>query len=182
MSIVTVRPSILAVTPDDRLYSSLLYIATQDGWITRWVRSASQALEIPWAGTNSILLYDWYAESHPWQEATDRFLEADPFCCIVLAAAEVDEELWEQALQHGVYDVAPRTGPASALAITLQFAWKNRQKIMPRRDSGCLNPELIYRRHGRETADPRDGFAGGHRFGEGPDSTRNPGQRDYRQA
>ena len=125
-SMVEPRLEILAVTPDDRLYSSLLYVATQHGWVTRWTKSVDGAIRILKSGTDAILLYDWYSASQSWQDVTGRLLGADSACCIVLAAPHVDEDLWEQAVVSRVYDVVPRTGPAGHMAATLRFAWQHK--------------------------------------------------------
>jgi DNA-binding NtrC family response regulator len=117
-------PGILVVTPDDRVYTSLLYVSTEYGWITRWARSVECATGILRSGTNSIILYDCYSKSHTWQEAVDRFLIADAGCCIVLAVPDIDEQLWLEALRHRIYDVVPRAGRAGDLAATLRFAWR----------------------------------------------------------
>lgn len=119
-----IHPEILVVTPDDRLYSSLLYVSTQYGWKTRWAKSLDRAAIILKSGTNSIVLYDWYSASQSWRQATDCLLGADSACCIVLAARHIDENLWEQALRHRLYDVVPRNCQAHVLAAMLQFAWQ----------------------------------------------------------
>jgi hypothetical protein len=120
------RPDVLAVTPDDRLYCSLLYVSTQYGWVTRWAKSVARAVEVLQPGMNSILLYDWYSESDSWRSSTDRLLRADNAACIVLAAPKVDEDLWQQALRYRLYDVVSRQGPACLLAATLRFAWQRK--------------------------------------------------------
>jgi hypothetical protein len=131
-------PGILAVTPDDRLYSSLLYVSTHYGWKTRWTKSADCAAGILKSGTSAILLYDWYSASRSWRDATDRFLDLDSACCIVLAAPYIDEDLWEEARRHRVYDVVPRLGQSCVLAATLQFAlrWKSKREFQRRANHG----------------------------------------------
>jgi DNA-binding NtrC family response regulator len=130
---VGLRPDILAVTPDDRLYSTLLYIATLHRWDTKWVKSTERASELIRAGRDSVVLYDWHPRSAPWEDAFQCLRAGDPECCVVLAVPDVNEAIWAEALRLGIYDVVPRSGHSLQLGVTLAFAWAWKSERRTRR-------------------------------------------------
>jgi DNA-binding response OmpR family regulator len=118
------KVEILLLTADDRFFSSLLYVTTAYGWTVRWAKSIERALEILERRAVSILVYDCCLPHSDWQAGVPRVTEVSGRTCIVLAAQQVDEDLWERALGRGAYDVMCRTDPAAQLASTLRFAWR----------------------------------------------------------
>jgi DNA-binding response OmpR family regulator len=117
------RVEILVFTPDDRFFSSLLYITTQYGWTVQWAKSIDRAMEILEKRSISILIYDWYLPHADWPTGVARFARVSTDTCILLAAQQVDEDIWERAIQSGAYDVIYRSGHTAELAFTLRFAW-----------------------------------------------------------
>ena len=117
------RIEILVCTPDDRFFSSLLYITSQYGWTVQWAKSTGRALEILEKRAISILIYDWYFPRADWPSGVARFARVSEDICIVVAAQQVDEDIWDRAIQCGAYDVIRRSGHAAELAPTLRFAW-----------------------------------------------------------
>lgn len=117
------RIEILVCTPDDRFFSSLLYITSQYGWTVQWAKSTGRALEILEKRAISILIYDWYFPLADWPSAVARFARVSDDICIVVAARQVDEDIWDRAIQCGAYDVIRRSAHAAELAPTLRFAW-----------------------------------------------------------
>jgi DNA-binding response OmpR family regulator len=115
---------ILVCTPDDRFFSSLLYITSQYGWTVQWAKSTGRALEILETRAISILIYDWYFPLADWPSGVARFARVSDDICIVVAARQVDQDIWDRAIQCGAYDVMRRSGHAAELAPTLRFAWR----------------------------------------------------------
>jgi DNA-binding NtrC family response regulator len=115
---------LLAITPDTRLYSSLQYAASQQGWTVRWASSLNVALTILGCRTIPVVLYDSCEGLEDWTEAIDRLKMLPDSPCVVLAAGKVNENLWRYALGLQAYDVVCRTGKAEELFTTLGFAWK----------------------------------------------------------
>jgi hypothetical protein len=115
---------LLAITPDTRFFSSILFTATPHAWTVRWARSVNGAKGILARRTIPVILYDWYCAADDWATSIERLklIPEDP--CIVLAARGVDEDLWRRALNRRVYDVVSRTGQVGHLVATLEFAWK----------------------------------------------------------
>jgi hypothetical protein len=115
---------LLAITPDNRFFTSLLSSATPRGWTVRWARSVNGAIGILECRTIPIVLYDWYSAVDDWRPAIRCLTLIAEAPCVILAAPCVDEILWRRALNSRVYDVVCRTGESEHLAATLQFAWK----------------------------------------------------------
>lgn len=119
------RVEILVFTPDDRFFSSLLYVTTQCGWTVQWAKSIDRALEIlEKRRAISILVYDSWPNAADWPTGVARLAQVSDDTCIVLAVQQVDEDIWERAIGCGAYDVICRAGHAAQLASTLRFASK----------------------------------------------------------
>jgi hypothetical protein len=71
-----------------------------------------------------VILYDWYSAAEYWTTSIKQLELIPESPCIVLAAPEVNENLWRRALERRVYDVVCRTGQLGHLAATLECAWK----------------------------------------------------------
>jgi DNA-binding NtrC family response regulator len=119
------KVEILVFTPDDRFFSSLLYVTTQFGWTVQWAKSIDRALEIlQKRRAISILVYDSWLNPADWPTGVARLAQVSDRTCIVLAAQQVDEGIWERAIGCGAYDVICRAGHAAQLESTLRFASK----------------------------------------------------------
>jgi DNA-binding NtrC family response regulator len=114
---------LLAITPDDRFYSSLAYTTAPHGWVVRWARSVNGAMGILACRSIPVILYDCYNAGEDWTTSIERLklIPGDP--CVILAARGVDEDLWRQAIARRVYDVVCRNLQSGHLIATLQFAW-----------------------------------------------------------
>jgi DNA-binding NtrC family response regulator len=126
------QPEVLAVSPDDRFFTSVLCAALESNWKVRWVRSLENACEELANRSSRVVLYDCHPHSPEWQDAIGHFTSDKSRPSVVLAAPKVSEDLWRRALARGVYDVVPRSGRTDLLMATLGFAWKRRsEKLAP---------------------------------------------------
>ncbi len=117
---------LLAISPDARFFSSLVHIAAPYDWEVRWTRSIHGALDILANGSAPVIIYDCCSASEDWSRSITRLMMLPDAPCIILAARQVDEELWRQAINQHVYDVVCRTEHNQHLIATLEFAWKSR--------------------------------------------------------
>jgi DNA-binding NtrC family response regulator len=131
------KRELLAITPDNCFYSSIAYATARDGWTVRWTRSASAAMAILARRPTPVILYDWCCPAEHWTAAVECLKLTPDELCIILAARGVNEDLWCQAIDRGVYDVVSRKGDMRHLVATLQFAWK--WKMLPFADQRSCN-------------------------------------------
>jgi len=115
---------LIAISSDTGFFASLVHATTPDGWTVRWARSVTGAMEMLAERADPIIIYDCGAVTGDWTDSIARLRSASLDPCIVMAAALVSEELWQEALSRKVYDVVCRTGHGSQLVATLQFARK----------------------------------------------------------
>jgi DNA-binding NtrC family response regulator len=115
---------LLAISPDTRFFSSLVHVAAPYDWEVRWARSINGAVDILANGSAPVIIYDCCSATDDWSMSIARLMLLPEAPCVVLAARQVDEELWRQAINHHVYDVVCRTGHYQHLLATLEFAWK----------------------------------------------------------
>ena len=145
MSFYSTKHSLLAISPDTRFLSSLLFMAGSHDWDVRWARSVAAALDILAQRSIPVVIYDGYSTSaiQDWILSVARLRVTPEEPCVVLAAPQVEEELWCQALEHAVYDVVCRTGQAQHLIATLEFAWKWKSDRRTRKTAARVGGQFI---------------------------------------
>jgi hypothetical protein len=148
------RFEILAVTNDDRFFSSLAYMGAELDSSVKWTRSLDRALQILDCGGLRLVVYDWYPIGRDWQSGIQRLTSDGRDPCVILAAPEVSEDLWRRAMACGAYDIALRTGRREQLRSTLQFAqkWERERRTRWKEDCPDRSRErtgdiVVYARH-----------------------------------
>jgi DNA-binding NtrC family response regulator len=117
------QPGVLAVTADLRLYAGVLNAASSAGWRTDWARTLTRAREICAMDSMPVILYDAAMPGIEWPEAIEELAKSQGCCRVLLAAPSVDEDLWCRVLQHGGYDVIPRSAGVGEFGRAFEFAW-----------------------------------------------------------
>ena len=124
--------SLLVVTPDDRFYCSLLYIATSRGWKTQWARTVCRGLDVLRSQTVTVVVLDWFRSEMDWRTAMAELSAIPHQPRILLASPAIDEDLWDAVLTHRGYDVVPRDGDPEQLIRTVRFACRSTRSVGPR--------------------------------------------------
>lgn len=117
------EPHILTVTADINFYKGVLSATQSCGWNAEWARSLKRAVEICRSRLTPIVVYDRDLPDVDWRRALDE-LSGTPYDVrILVAAPDVDEELWQTVLHRHGYDVLARSASAEQLERELRFAW-----------------------------------------------------------
>lgn len=122
------EPRVLTVTNDLGFYSSVLTATESCGWTTEWARSMKRAVEICRSQLVPIVIYDRNLPDVDWRRALDQLNGASCDVRILLAAPEVDEDLWLTVLHRRGYDVLSRSADPEQLQRELRFAWLSMEK------------------------------------------------------
>jgi DNA-binding response OmpR family regulator len=117
------EPHILTVTADVNFYSGVLTATQSCGWNAEWARSLKRAVEICRSRLTPIVIYDRNLPDVDWRRALDQLSGAAYDVRILLAAPDVDEDLWRMVLHRHGYDVLARSASAEQLERELRFAW-----------------------------------------------------------
>ena len=133
---------ILTITADLRFYSSILSAAYSYGWSAEWANSMNRGLEICGSRVIRIVIYDRSLPHVDWQYALDHLSSAASQARILLAAPEVDEDLWRTVLRRRGYDVLARSANPEQLKRELRFAWLSLQAPMPQEQRETVAPVL----------------------------------------
>lgn len=120
-------PQILTVSADVGFYSAVLTAANSWGWRAEWARSMKRGVEICRSGVAPIVIYDRNLPGVDWHNAVDQLSKAASKGRVLLAAPEIDEDLWRTVLRRHGYDVLPRSADADELKRQLRFAWLSLQ-------------------------------------------------------
>ena len=130
------RPGILAITADLGFYSCVLSAACSCGWSAEWANSMNRGLEICASGVVRIVIYDRSLPRVDWRYALDHLSSAASHARILLAAPQVDEDLWRTVLRRRGYDVLTRSASSEQLKRELRFAWLSLQKPRHTKSNG----------------------------------------------
>ncbi len=114
---------ILTVTADIGFYSGVLSATRSCGWNAEWARSLKRALEICRSRLTPIVIYDRNLPDVDWRRALEQLSGATYDARILVAAPDVDEDLWRMVLHRHGYDVLARSASAEQLERELRFAW-----------------------------------------------------------
>src|SRR6185437_15659750 len=93
------------------------------GWNAEWARSLKRGVEICRRSLTPIVIYDRNLPDVDWRRALDQLSGAACDVRIILAAPDVDEDLWRNVLHRHGYDVLTRSASAEQLERELRFAW-----------------------------------------------------------
>ena len=117
------EPHVLTVTADINFYSGVLSATRSCGWNAEWARSLKRAVEIGRSRLTQIVIYDRNLPDVDWRRALDQLSGAAYDVRILVAAPDIDEDLWQMVLHRHGYDVLCRSASAEQLERELRFAW-----------------------------------------------------------
>ncbi len=93
-------PCILVVTTDDRLYYWLFSVSLDLGWNIQRAPSIEVARQCLRGQPLSVVVYDERLPRADWPSDLCRLSAFAEQPVVLLAAAEVDENLWQMALRY----------------------------------------------------------------------------------
>jgi DNA-binding NtrC family response regulator len=117
------EPYVLTITADLSLYSSVLSATHACGWTTEWARSMKRAVEVCRSRVTPIVVFDRNLPDVDWRRALDQLSNTAYDVRILLAASEVDEDLWRNVIHRHGYDVLARSADPEQMKRELRFAW-----------------------------------------------------------
>jgi hypothetical protein len=126
---VEFHPGILAITADLGFYSCVLNAAYSWGWSAEWASSMNRGLEVCGSDIIRIVIYDRNLPNVDWRHALDCLSAAASQARILLAAPQIDEDLWRTVLRWGGYDVLSRSADSEQLRRELRFAWLSLREL-----------------------------------------------------
>jgi DNA-binding NarL/FixJ family response regulator len=122
----TRRIEVLVVTRDDRLFYSLFAVSMDIRWVIRRARTFEEA----WQGLRwqpvQVVVYDGCLPQCDWKDALRSFSAFPGHPRVVLAAPEVDEDIWRAVLRCHGYDAVRRSAGQKEWIQMLRFAWLTR--------------------------------------------------------
>ncbi len=117
----TAQP-ILAITSEDRLFFLLLSASIDLGWKIVWARSIERACDLYSMRQTPLVVYDQRLPGIDWREGLARIAGFPGNPVVLLAASEVNEEVWETVLRCRGYDAVRRSAGSVEWRRELLFA------------------------------------------------------------
>jgi hypothetical protein len=124
-----IEPGLLAITADDRFYYSLLSVCLSIGWRVRRARSTEVAREELRTRPMPVVVYDERLPSGNWRNDVYGVTILSERPTVLLAASQVDEDLWRLVLHCKGYDLIKRSAPCDEWSRMLRFAWLSRSTV-----------------------------------------------------
>jgi CheY-like chemotaxis protein len=124
----TPLPSVLAVTSDDRLYYLLLSASIDLHWKITWARTLERALELYRSQPIPLVIYDQRLPGLDWRDVLPEISRLPDHPVVLLAASEVNEEIWELVLRRSGYDAVERSSGSQEWRRALWFAWLSKSE------------------------------------------------------
>jgi len=115
-------PGLLAITSDDRLYYLLLSASIDLNWKIAWARTLERAFELCRSQRMPLVIYDERLPGVDWRDALWELSDLPDHPAVLLAALEVNEEVWELVLQSRGYDAVRRSAGSQEWRRELLFA------------------------------------------------------------
>lgn len=122
----TAQP-ILAITSEDRLFYLLLSASIDLGWKIVWARSIERACDLYFTQPTPLVIYDQRLPGIDWREGVARIAAFPGDPVVLLAASEVDEDVWETVRRCRGYDAVRRSAGSQEWRRELQFAGLSRR-------------------------------------------------------
>lgn len=116
-------PGVLAITADDRLYYLLLSASIDLGWRIIWARTVGRAFELDCLQPMPIIICDERLPGFTSSETLPGIASFPGHPAVLLAASEVNEEIWERVLRCRGYDAVRRSAGSEEWKRELRFAW-----------------------------------------------------------
>jgi DNA-binding response OmpR family regulator len=135
-----VRPGILVITVDDRLYYWLFSISIDIGWSIRRARTVEEAREDFSSRPMPVVVYDERLPRADWRNGLRRLSAFPEHPAVLLAVPEVDEDLWQTVLRCQGYDVVKRSAGGNEWMQMLRFAWLSKEERAGRPHNGNPAP------------------------------------------
>lgn len=118
-----VRPAVLVITADIRLFSAVLHAASSVDWQSDWARTMGRAIEICRLEPAPIVVFDDTLPGVEWGWAFDLIHAVSNRRRILLASRLIDEELWRKVVLRGGYDIVRRSAGSEEWKRLFRFAW-----------------------------------------------------------
>lgn len=118
------KPSLLVITSDARLYYGLFSVAIDLGWKITWAKTSVHAAELFFAQPAALVVYDDHLHGGGWCEILPYLADFPGHPLVLLAASELDEELWTTVLRCRGYDAVRRDAGSEEWKRELRFAWR----------------------------------------------------------
>lgn len=114
---------LLAITSRDEFYARLVDIASSSGWEIRRATTVQEGLAVLRSTAIRLILFDWYETGNDWRHGLNRLGAAPNHPCVLLASRFADDNLRQEVMRLGGYDVLSRSADRVQIVRTLEFAW-----------------------------------------------------------
>lgn len=114
---------LLAITANDRFYSTLVDIGSSCGWEVRRAGSIQEGMGLIRSHSAPLVVLDWDEDANDWRDGLRRVCAAHEQVCVLLASRVVDDNLREEVLRFHGYDVLPKNADREQIVRAVQFAW-----------------------------------------------------------
>jgi DNA-binding response OmpR family regulator len=118
------RLEVLAVMPLHPVREEFSVIARREGWLIEYASTIDLGVDILRSQEKPIVICDRDLPASDWRAGLATISAAAPTSVILLASAAEEENLWEEVVELGGYDVVLKPLEHAQVVQTVDFAWR----------------------------------------------------------
>lgn len=119
---------VLAVQPKSEDRTTLTQIAEKAGWYLDFAETLEAARYWLQRNRAAVVVYDRDLADGDWRKALETFTAKGTACPVVLKSPVIDDQLWQEVIQRGGYDVITTPLNEQRVVRTVEFAWSTRKR------------------------------------------------------
>jgi len=114
---------LLIITTDDGFFKRMEAVASDSGWHVQRANSLQEAENLLQLRSGPLVILDWERLAQDWRPDLARLTALNEDLCVFLVSRVLDDNLWQELIRHGGYDVLLRTAEPEEMRRDIAFAW-----------------------------------------------------------
>ena len=123
LDVVPRRVQVLLISADRNFRARFERAVRDSRWELRTLDSVVEAASLMAPGTKSLVVYDWETLDGDWSPGLQALKSMPGQTCVFLVSRSLDNNLWQEVIRLGGYDVLARSADSEEIKRNIAFAW-----------------------------------------------------------
>jgi len=117
------RITIVSILLDDRDRSLIADVCYENQWDVFFAKTCAEARQVSEQIKPHIILFDRDSAGGDWRNSLSDCASSSAGACTLLISRVADDNLWNEVVRNGGYDVLPKPLREQAVLRAVKFAW-----------------------------------------------------------